>query len=165
MVASVQVKTTKSGNNMAIVSLEDLESSVDVVFFSQAWEKYRDILQPENALGNPVIHVRGKFERSDRGVQIRAFEVNTLSLDGAASHRGPSALALHVSADNLSNDTMNRLSAIFERYPGTQPVTLYIKQADGRKFRAQLPVSVNCASREMLQHVGELIGTDAVELK
>ena len=165
MVAAVQVKTTKKGSNMAIVQLEDLEASAEVVLWSTTWEKYRDILQPEGAQGNPIIHVKGKFERSDRGVQIIAYEINSLNLDGQASHRGPSALTIHVNADRLSGDTMQQLSAIFERYPGTQPVTLYIQQADGRKFRAQLPVSVNCTSQEMIQHVGELVGTDAVELR
>ncbi len=169
MVSSVSVKTTKSGNNMAIVTLEDMESSVEIVMWSSTWEKYRDVLQPADAGPNDVIviHVKGKFERSDRGVQVIAFELNTLSLDGDAgsSRKGPSALTVHVASQKFSNDTMNSLSAIFDGYPGVQPVTLFIEQADGRRFRAELPVTVNCSSAEMLKRVEDLIGADCIELR
>ena len=170
MVADVQVKTSKKGNNFAIVRLEDMEAGVDCVFWSSSWEKYREVLQSEDETGEiPVIHVRGKFERSDRGAQVIVYEVDQLRADGASAgapaQRGPSALSIHVRSEQFSNETMRQLSAIFDNYPGAHPVTLFIEQADGRKFRAELPVSVNCGSREMVTRVGELVGSGAVELR
>lgn len=170
MVADVQVKTSKKGNNFAIVRLEDMEAGVDCVFWSSSWEKYREVLQSEDETGEiPVIHVRGKFERSDRGAQVIVYEVDQLRADGASAgapaQRGPSALSIHVRSEQFSNETMRQLSAIFDNYPGAHPVTLFIEQANGRKFRAELPVSVNCGSREMVTRVGELVGSGAVELR
>ncbi len=166
MVSSIQIKTTKSGNNMAIIQLEDMEASVELVLWSSTWEKYRELLQTENETGEvPVVHVRGKFERSDRGVQVIAYEINSLSMSEGDAHRGPSALSIKVKSDQFSNETMSKLSAILDNYPGAQPVTLFIEQSDGRKFRAELPVNVNCASQEMLNRVGELVGRGAVELR
>ena len=170
MVADVQVKTSKKGNNFAIVRLEDMEAGVDCVFWSSSWEKYREVLQSEDETGEiPVIHVRGKFERSDRGAQVIVYEVDQLRADGASAgapaQRGPSALSIHVRSEQFSNETMRQLSAIFDNYPGAHPVTLFIEQADGRKFRAELPVSVNCGSQEMVARVGELVGAGAVELR
>ena len=170
MVASIQVKTTKKGTNMAIMQLEDLEASAEVVLWSNTWEKYRDLLQPAEGTGaNPVIHLRGKFERSDRGVQIIAFDIDALSLEdqGGAqrTRRGPSALDIHVRSEKLAGDTMAQLSSLFAKYPGAQPVTLFIEQADGRKFRAQLPVSVNCSSAELIKNVGALVGDTCVQLR
>ena len=166
MVADVQVKTSKKGNNFAIVRLEDMEAGVDCVFWSSSWEKYREVLQSEDETGEiPVIHVRGKFERSDRGAQVIVYEVDQLRADGASAgapaQRGPSALSIHVRSEQFSNETMRQLSAIFDNYPGAHPVTLFIEQADGRKFRAELPVSVNCGSQEMVTRVG----AGAVELR
>ena len=170
MVADVQVKTSKKGNNFAIVRLEDMEAGVDCVFWSSSWEKYREVLQSEDETGEiPVSHVRGKFERSDRGAQVIVYEVDQLRADGASAgapaQRGPSALSIHVRSEQFSNETMRQLSAIFDNYPGAHPVTLFIEQADGRKFRAELPVSVNCGSQEMVTRVGELVGSGAVELR
>ena len=164
MVAGIQVKTTKSGNNMAIMQLEDLESSIECVLWSKTWEKYRDLLQNEGGAGNPIVHLHGKFERSDRGVQVIVKDINPLSLEGQGSRRGPSALTIRVRSDKFSNSVMSQLSSIFDNYPGVQPVTLFIEQADGRKFRAELPVNVNCASQELITRVGELVGPNCVEL-
>ena len=164
MVAGIQVKTTKSGNNMAIMQLEDLESSIECVLWSKTWEKYRDLLQNEGGVGNPIVHLHGKFERSDRGVQVIVKDINSLSLEGQGSRRGPSALTIRVRSDKFSNSVMSQLSSIFDNYPGVQPVTLFIEQADGRKFRAELPVNVNCASQELITRVGELVGPNCVEL-
>ena len=164
MVAGIQVKTTKSGNNMAIMQLEDLESSIECVLWSKTWEKYRDLLQNEGGVGNPIVHLHGKFERSDRGVQVIVKDINPLSLEGQGSRRGPSALTIRVRSDKFSNSVMSQLSSIFDNYPGVQPVTLFIEQADGRKFRAELPVNVNCASQELITRVGELVGPNCVEL-
>ena len=167
MVAAIQIKTTKKGTNMAIMQLEDLEATAEVVLWSSTWEKYRDVLQPEEDGAYPVVHVRGKFERSDRGVQIIAYDIDVLKLEGGEGEgvrRGPSALSIRVKSDKLQGDTMVKLSSLFEKYPGAQPVTLYIEQEDGRKFRAQLPVSVNCSSSELIRNLGELVGEEAVEL-
>ena len=164
MVAGIQVKTTKSGNNMAIMQLEDLESSIECVLWSKTWEKYRDLLQNEGGVGNPIVHLHGKFERSDRGVQVIVKDINPLSLEGQGSRRGPSALTIRVRSDKFSNSVMSQLSSIFDNYPGVQPVTLFIEQADGRKFRAELPVNVNCASQKLITRVGELVGPNCVEL-
>ena len=164
MVAGIQVKTTKSGNNMAIMQLEDLESSIECVLWSKTWEKYRDLLQNEGGVGNPIVHLHGKFERSDRGVQVIVKDINPLSLEGQGSRRGPSALTIRVRSDKFSNSVMSQLLSIFDNYPGVQPVTLFIEQADGRKFRAELPVNVNCASQELITRVGELVGPNCVEL-
>ena len=164
MVTSIAVKTTKSGNNMAIMQLEDMEGSVECVLFSNTWEKYRDLLQDETATADPVVRVRGKFERSDRGVQVRVFEVNSLTMHEDEQQRAPSALSIRVPQANFSNETMSRLSDLFSMYPGAQPVTLFIEQSDGRRFRAELPVSVNCASKELVSRVESLVGVGAAEV-
>ncbi len=173
MVADVQVKTTKKGSNMAIVRLEDMEAGVDCLCWSKTWEEYRQVLQSELETGEiAAVHVRGKLERSDRGSQVIVYEVKPLVADNGADggaagavKRGPSAMAIHVRSEMFSNETMHELSAIFDNYPGAHPVTLFIEQADGRKFRAELPVSVNCGSREMVTRVGELVGAGAVEVR
>ena len=160
MIGSFEIRTSKAGNNFATFTLEDLEGSISCMMWSSVLEKYRAVLEEDR-----VIHVRGKVERSDRGIQLIVYEADPLDLaEGGTSSHGPSALAVHVESGSFSGDTMARLSDIFSMYPGAQPVTLFIEQSDGRKFRAELPVSVNCASNEMLRRVEEVVGAGAAQL-
>ncbi|MGI6033508.1 MAG: DNA polymerase III subunit alpha [Coriobacteriales bacterium] len=170
MVTNVSVKTTKSGKNMAIVTLEDLESSVDMVIWPNMWEeeKYRNAIDPPNAGPHDVIVVRvnGKLERSDRGVQIIVNDIHPLSLDGESdAQRGPSAMHIRLKQEAFNSKTMNELYSILTHYPGGQPVTLYIEQTGGRKFSAELPQRVNCSSKELISQIDQLVGASAIELR
>ncbi len=158
MITNIQLKTTKTGSDMAIVTVEDMEGSLDFILWSNTLDKCRPLLVEDR-----IVDVKAKFERNDRGVQGIAYEVTGLDLDENET-RAASALSIQLQAATMAPTTMNELSALLERYPGGQPVTLHIEQADGRKFRAQLPVMVNTTSEEMLTEVRSLVGSDAVQL-
>ena len=160
LVTSMNVRVSKAGNNFATLTVEDMTGSVDCVMWAKALEPVRSWLEEDK-----IVKLRGKLERSDRGVQVIAYECEPLQLEGeGGGPRGPVALAVRVRSDRFSSDTMAKLSAIFDNYPGAQPVTLFIEQADGRKFRAELPLGVNVASQELLRQVEELVGPGACKL-
>ena len=49
IVSALNVKTTKKGETMCIMKLEDAEASIDVVIFPKMWQEMKDILSPGNA--------------------------------------------------------------------------------------------------------------------
>jgi DNA polymerase-3 subunit alpha len=49
-----------------------------------------------------------------------------------------------------------RLSRILQSYPGRDAVVLMVQQADGRRFRAELPVSVDAQSPIMKAEIRDL---------
>ena len=160
LVSSMSIRVSKAGNNFATLTVEDMTGSVDCVMWAKALEPVRSWLEEDK-----IVKLRGKLERSDRGVQVIVYECEPLQLEGeGGGPRGPVALAVRVRSDRFSSDTMAKLSAIFDNYPGAQPVTLFIEQADGRKFRAELPLGVNVASQELLRQVEELVGPGACKL-
>ncbi len=61
MVQRIYRHTTKKGNEMAFVTLEDAHGSCDVVVFPGIWRETRDIWQPEH-----VVVVNGKVDSSRR---------------------------------------------------------------------------------------------------
>ena len=61
MVQRVYRHTTKKGNEMAFVTLEDMQGSCDVVVFPSIWKETRDIWQPEQ-----ILVVNGKVDSSRR---------------------------------------------------------------------------------------------------
>lgn len=70
---------------MANFVLEDTSGHCEGVCFK--YDDFADALEQD-----AIVKVRGKFEHSDRGDQIMAFEVERLAFD--ASQMGPSQLEI-----------------------------------------------------------------------
>ena len=163
MVSACQTKVTKKKDTMAIVTLEDLEGSVPCVVWPSTLKELDDKGQRSMIEEDSILLVHGRLERGDRGAQVIVESLGLLD-PAAARKRGPSALSIHLRSEVFSEAVMTRLSGVFENYPGAQPVTLFIEQKDGRKFRAELPVQVNCESPELLAKVGSIVGEQAVKM-
>ena len=69
MLSSVALKPTKKGPMMAIVTLEDLDGSIEAVLFPQTLEKCRDVVKVD-----AVVRLRAKLEDSDRGKKLIVSE-------------------------------------------------------------------------------------------
>ncbi|MEF9875743.1 DNA polymerase III subunit alpha [Gordonibacter sp.] len=149
MVSNVVTKLTKKGKKMATFSLEDTTGHVECICF-----KYEE--NAESIQEDAIVKVKGKFEHSDRGNQIMAFEMKTIELsesDARSAH-----LELRVSSADFDQATSQRLNRILKSYPGRDGVVLFVSQSDGRKFRAELPVTVDARSSVMLAEIQDLFG-------
>ena len=51
---------------------------------------------------------------------------------------------------------------ILRSYPGRDGVVLLVEQSDGRKFRAELPVSVDAQSVVLKAEIRDLFGPEAM---
>ena len=149
MVSNVVVKLTKRGTKMATFTLEDTTGHVECICF-----KY-----DENAAAiqdDAIVKVKGKFEVNDRGSQIMAFEMEVIEL--REEDALPSHLELRVSSADFNQTRSLRLNRILQSYPGRDGVVLFVNQADGRRFRAELPVTVDARSAVMRSEIQELFG-------
>ena len=149
MVSNVVVKLTKRGTKMATFTLEDTTGHVECICF-----KY-----DENAAAiqdDAIVKVKGKFEVNDRGSQIMAFEMEAIEL--REEDALPAHLELRVSSAEFNQTKSLRLNRILQSYPGRDGVVLFVNQADGRRFRAELPVTVDARSAVMRSEIQELFG-------
>ena len=100
--------------------------------------------------------MKGKFEHSDRGNQIIVYEVEPLELTEEAAK--PVQFELRVPSSDFNQERVQRLNAILEKYPGHDYVVLFILQSDGRKFRAELPVTVDSRNGILRSELQDLFG-------
>ncbi|MDO5358923.1 MAG: DNA polymerase III subunit alpha [Slackia faecicanis] len=149
LITSVGVKLTKKGKKMANFVLEDTTGHVEGVCFK--YDDFQDALQED-----AIVKVKGKFEHSDRGDQIMAFEVERLELDEA--HAGPSHLEIKLNASDFDAVTSAQLQKILKSHPGRDAVVLRIQQADGRKFHAELPMTVDVTNNLLFSEILDLFG-------
>ena len=150
MISNVVTKLTKRGTKMATFTLEDTTGHVECICF-----KYDD--NAEAIQEDAIVKVKGKFEANDRGNQIMAFEVEVIELNEADAR--PSHLELKVASSDFDQSKSLRLNRILKSYPGRDGVVLLVQQSDGRKFRAELPVSVDSRSPVMRSEIQDLFGS------
>lgn len=153
MVSNVVVKLTKRQTKMATFTLEDTTGHVECICF-----KYDE--NAEAIRDDAIVKVKGKFEVNDRGSQIMAFELEALELREEDAR--PSHLQLQVPSRSFDQSRSANLSRILRQFPGRDGVVLLVEQADGRKFRAELPVSVDARSPIMKAEIRDLFGPEAL---
>ncbi|MBQ3106744.1 MAG: DNA polymerase III subunit alpha, partial [Eggerthellaceae bacterium] len=149
MVSNVVVKLTKRGTKMATFTLEDTTGHVECICFK--YEENAECIQED-----AIVKVKGKFEHSDRGNQIMAFEMQAIELN--EEDAGPGHLELRVQSGDFDQTKSLQLNRILRAYPGRDGVVLFVQQADGRKFRAELPVSVDARNAILRNEVNSLFG-------
>jgi len=149
MISSVVTKLTKRGTKMATFSLEDTTGHVECICFK--YDENAEAIQED-----AIVKVKGKFEHSDRGNQIMAFEVEALEL--SEDDARPSHLELRVPMADFDQSKSLRLNRILKSYPGRDGVVLFVQQNDGHKFRAELPITVDSNSPIMKSELQELFG-------
>ena len=69
LITNVDRRVSKKGNPWAIVTVEDLESSIQCMFFGKVYEA----AAPELAV-DTVVQIRGQVEKRDETVSMRATE-------------------------------------------------------------------------------------------
>ena len=153
MISNVATKLTKRGTKMATFTLEDTTGSIECICFK--YDDFAEVIQED-----VIAKIKGKFESGDRGNQIMAFELEALELDEEDAR--PSHLELRVPSRSFDQNRSAHLSRILNSYPGRDGVVLFVQQADGRRFRAELPVSVDAQSTVLKAEIRDLFGPEAM---
>ncbi len=162
MVSGVGKRVTKNGDPMAIVQLEDMEGEATVVVFPKTYKQCEGYLygevDPETGaqLSDAFIRVKGKLERSDRGDQIIAQEIEPLVLNEECNR--PKVFEIMVPSSRFSQSNMARLATVLNTNPGGDRVELFIEQADGQTMRAEIPTRVNARSIPLIAEVKGIVG-------
>lgn len=114
---SVKIRKSKNGNNYAIIILEDLKGSVEVVAFNDCLQGSIDLLERKV---EPLI-VRGTVEKADEGVKVKASQIGSL-LD----ERSGETVHIKIKRENSSTKTLQNLCEVFERHPGDSVVRVHL---------------------------------------
>lgn len=149
MISNVATKLTKRGTKMATFTLEDTTGSIECICFK--YDDFAEVIQED-----VIAKIKGKFESGDRGNQIMAFELEALELNEEDAR--PSHLELRAASRSFDQNRSAHLSRIPSSYPGRDGVVLFVQQADGRRFRAELPVSVDAQSTVLKAEIRDLFG-------
>ncbi|MFT8788174.1 MAG: DNA polymerase III subunit alpha [Bifidobacterium psychraerophilum] len=122
LITGVDRRVSKKGNAWAIVTVEDLESSIQCMFFGKVYEANAAELAVDT-----VVCVRGQIELREETVSMRATEMEKPTLDSVDER--PLMIALPPVA--LDGMRMKQLRDILRSHPGYCEVKLLVVNAKG----------------------------------
>jgi DNA polymerase-3 subunit alpha len=120
MVSSMRVIKTKKGDKMAFVQLEDLDGSIECVFFPEALSKSSAAL----GCGKPVL-VRGTLERKADEMKLLADSVELM--EDVRQNR-TAGIEVHVKVGEIADDALDEMVKIFERDRGSCWTRIVVEQ-------------------------------------
>ncbi|WP_029068846.1 DNA polymerase III subunit alpha [Jonesia quinghaiensis] len=117
LVTSVQRKMSKQGNPWAAATVEDLDGSIDVMFFGESYLAYSAILAEDQ-----VVVVKGRIRRRDDSMSLQAAEVTLPDL--TVSDEAP--LVITIPASRCIEPVVERLSETLKTHPGKSEVRMRV---------------------------------------
>ncbi|WP_416517835.1 DNA polymerase III subunit alpha [Bifidobacterium asteroides] len=122
LVTAVDRRVSKKGNPWAIVTIEDLESSIQCMFFGKVYDAHSDDLVLDS-----VIRVRGVVELRDEATNIRVNDMEVPVLESADER----PLTITLPRQALDRGHMERLARILKSHPGYCQVRLAVTDDRG----------------------------------
>ena len=126
MVNGLQRKWTKKGDLMAVFTLEDLQTSIEVMVFPKAMLDLGHLLADD-----AVLVVKGRIDKRDDDPKFIAMAVEVF--EGVTDGAPP--LRLKVSPARLDQHTVDELRQVLARFPGESQVFMHL----GEKQVLRLP--------------------------
>ncbi|GAA3535129.1 DNA polymerase III subunit alpha [Zobellella aerophila] len=159
LVIAARVMTTKRGNRMGILTLDDKSGRLDVTLFSEALTRYEHLLEKDKIL---VISGQISFDDFSGGLKMSAREVMVID---EARERYARGVHLSISRAQIDEGFFSRLLDILTPVrAGVCPVRVTYHRPGAR---AQLTLGTEwrvTPTDQMLEQLQQLLGSDKVEL-
>ena len=131
---SIRGLTTRKGERMAVVQLEDMEGQAEVVVFPAVYRRCASLLEPD-----AVLLLKGRAEANDDTPRLLAREVGLLADASKRQRQGVAqTLRIAVDAGDQAPHLASTLRDVLERHRGSIPVYVDVRCADSGGFRARI---------------------------
>ncbi len=151
---------TKKGSRMAFSRLEDLASSMEIVFFPESFAANGEMLKRASAEAAPLL-VTGEVEATSDGAKIF---VKTLEWVDEAHKNRVQQVVIKIPLEKISSDQLRELKRNIITFRGKCPVR--IEFSDPRfKTRLELPKNIGLQTTpQMVESVNRIFGFNVVHL-
>ncbi len=190
MVQRVRRHTTKKGNDMAFVTLEDLQGTCDVVVFPRLWEQTKSLWQPER-----ILVVNGKVDVGRRDTPSLLCDwvkppdevvIPTQATPERASvspppsirpssegpirptHRTPShtirVTLTRTGEQTRDVQTLRDIHGLLTGQPGPDHFTIYLVGGASKPVELAFPNNTTRYSPELKQKLAAIVGADGIHV-
>ena len=122
LITQIQRKVSKQGTPWAIVTVEDLDGAVDVLFFSNAYANHG-----VNLVEDRIVAIRGRVDKREEQPRISALDLTLPDLKQIPT--GPLVISMEMS--RCTPPVIDRMNEILRSHPGGREV--HLRLVDGEK--------------------------------
>jgi DNA polymerase-3 subunit alpha len=156
IVSTLKFLKTKKGDRMAVIQLEDLSGSIEVVIFPEPFQRCQHLLKADAAL-----LIKGVLDVEDTGIRkVLANEIQ--SLEGIRERMAKS-VTIHVNLEGFDHRATMRLQSVLDGHPGETSVIFQLEHP--KQYLVTLRPNqygrIKADSR-FIQEVESICGTGAV---
>ncbi len=152
IVSSLRHMTTKRGDSMVFLRIEDVTGGIETVVFSQTYEKARELCVTDR-----ILIVKGRIDRKEGETKMVALEL--AAFEAVAEKR---EVRLKIDATKASAGTLRELAALIKDFPGESPVYADLVTSQGKKVYAFGPQYKVAPAPDFYAEVKMLLGESAV---
>jgi DNA polymerase-3 subunit alpha len=151
LITGISRKVSRTGSSWAIVTVEDLEGSLEVLFFAKTYTQYALTLVEDR-----IVTIRGRVDHRDDQVRFSAVEMS--SLDVSSGPVGPLMISLPIS--QCTPPIVERVKEILRSHPGKREVHLQIEDS-GKSTTMKIDALVT-SSPSLSADLKSILGPDCL---
>jgi DNA polymerase-3 subunit alpha len=152
IVAALRHMTTKRGDAMVFLRLEDVTGGIETVVFNTTYDRAREL-----CVADRVLIVKGRVDRKEGETKLVALEL--AAFEAVAEKR---EVRIKIDATKARAGTIKELAALIRDFPGESPVYADLLTSQGRKTYAFGPQYKVQAAPDFYAEVKMLLGESAV---
>ncbi len=168
MVTWVRTITTKKGEPMAFVGLEDLQGSIEVIVFPSVYEKTQQLWQEDK-----ILIVRGRVDTRGREPKVICESVQDyllVSRPVEEEQRTRRPLHLHITVPRTGDQErdIKRLGQVYDllqSYEGQDRFSLYVADGQGGLVQLDFPNATTGYCPALEQALIEMLGPGTVRVE
>jgi DNA polymerase-3 subunit alpha len=119
LITSVTRKVTRQGASWAVVTIEDLEGSLEALFFSNTYNQYALTLTEDR-----IVLIRGRVDKREDQLRFTALEMKSADINAVPT--GPLVITLPI--NQCTPPVVDRMKEILRSHPGKREVHLHLDE-------------------------------------
>ena len=155
VIGSIKVTTTKKGNRMAYVQLEDLQGLVEVIVFPELFQNCSEFLSTDT-----VVQAMGTVDHMDSGARLKATKLEPLH---DLQARTVKRVTIRLAETPETWGKLPKLQEVLHRHPGPAPIAFHFHlDSQVQAESAPLPNLTVLPSSDLVYEVEQILGKETV---
>lgn len=156
IIGNIKATTTKNGNRMAYVQIEDLQGLVEVIVFPELYKNSEQFIAADT-----IVHVTGTVDQMDTGSRLKATKLEPFH-DLQTKTVKRVTLRLEEHPDTWAS--LPKLQEVLHRHPGSAPISFQFQLSSNIEADSEpIPNLTVLPSEHLVNDVEQILGKESVK--